>query len=266
MKKPPRPNLHDAATTVVVVHGAAHAIRAFAVLLCCSIGAFAPLGTAHAQTVLAAPTPARSSTAPAVSDPDARWSADLAAFDAADQAQPQPPGGVLFIGSSSIRRWTSLEHQFAQQLPVVIRRGLGGSRIDDWSRQLNRLVLRYRPRLVLLYAGDNDIAEGRSPTAVLASVKKFVTGVRSALHGTRIAFISIKPSPRRSQWMANVREANALVRAYAEADPTVDYIDVFTPMLDKDGQPREELFLPDGLHLNDTGYSLWRSVIADRLR
>lgn len=199
-------------------------------------------------------------------DPDARWRTDLAAFDAADQAHPQPPGGVLFVGSSSIRRWNSLEQQFAQQLPVVIRRGLGGSRIDDWNRQLNRLVLRYRPRLVLLYAGDNDIAEGRSPTAVLAGVKKFVAGVRGVLHGTRIAFISIKPSPRRSQWMANVRDANALVRTYADADPAVDYIDVFTPMLDKEGQPREELFLPDGLHLNDAGYSLWRSVIADQLR
>ena len=237
-------------------------------------------GVATAQTAAPSlpapmlPTPGSadsvSAAAPAaaalITDPDARWLTDLAAFDAADQAHPQPPGGVLFVGSSSIRRWTSLEQQFAQQLPVVIRRGLGGSRIDDWNRQLNRLVLRYRPRLVLLYAGDNDIAEGRTPSAVLASVKKFVAGVRGALNGTRIAFISIKPSPRRSQWMANTREANALVSDYAKTDPKVDYIDVYTPMLDKEGKPRAELFLPDGLHLNDAGYALWRSVIADRLR
>ncbi len=244
--------------------GAAHAQAASAV----AVPSPEPAAPTAAASHTAAANPVAPVPVPGVTaiDPDARWRADLAAFDATDQAQPQPPGGVLFVGSSSIRRWTSLEQQFARQLPVVIRRGLGGSRLEDWNGQLNRLVLRYRPRLVLLYAGDNDIAEGRSPRAVLASVKQFVAGVRGTLAGTRVAFISIKPSPRRNQWMKEVREANALVRDYAKTDPKVDYIDVFTPMLNGDGQPREELFLPDGLHLNDDGYALWRSVIADRLR
>ena len=220
--------------------------------------------TAGAAAAFAQPAPPQQPTAAA--EIDNRWSADLAAFDASDRVQPQPAGGVLFIGSSSIRLWDNLESQFSEQ-PVFIKRGLSGSRIDDCTHKLAPLVQRYRPRLVVFYAGDNDIAHGLSPKAVLASFQSFVARVRHSLAGTRIAYLSIKPSPLRHEFMSSIQQANALIRAWATTtDPKVDYIDIFTPMLGTDGRPRAELFRSDGLHLNDKGYALWKSVIADRIR
>ena len=190
-----------------------------------------------------------------------RFDAAFAAFAADDAAHPHPPGGVLFVGSSSIRLWSDLEDQFSD-LPVVIKRGFGGSQLSDCVRNLSRLVLRYQPKTVLVYAGDNDIAEGSAPHEVLQRFAAFVEGVHAALPATRIAFISIKPSPARAILLPEIRTANALIRDYADRVPNVDYIDVYTPMLGPDGMPRRELFRDDALHLNAAGYALWKRVIG----
>ena len=210
-------------------------------------------GMAAAQTSVPSTAPAQAS--------DPGWDQSAAIFDAADRAHAPPPGGVLFVGSSSIRLWDSLQKDFAS-LPVVINRGFGGSKLSDCVRHLDRLVLPYRPRLVLVYAGDNDLAIGRSAEDILARFKAFAQGVRAKLPQTRIAFISIKPSPARAWLLAEIRRANALVRNYAATQPATDFIDVFTPMLGADGHPRAELFRQDALHLNAKGYELWRAVIA----
>jgi lysophospholipase L1-like esterase len=131
---------------------------------------------------------------------------------------------------------------------------------------LDRLVLAYQPRLVVLYAGDNDLAAGRSPEEVLQSYVGFIEGVHRSLPQTRIAYISIKPSPARAALLPQIRQANALIRQHAASDERLDYIDVFSPMLGSDGQPRSDLFRIDGLHLDDDGYALWRKVIATHLR
>jgi lysophospholipase L1-like esterase len=188
-----------------------------------------------------------------------RWEAALAAFAAADVKNAPEPGAVLFVGSSSIRLWDRLEEQFEDAR--ILKRGFGGSRLTDCVKHLDRLVIQYQPRLVMLYAGDNDLAEGGSPEDVLQRVEAFADGVHGRLPGTRIMFISIKPSPARRALIPQARAANALVRAYAEGHPLVDYVDVFTPMLAADGLPRAELFRQDALHLNDEGYALWRKVI-----
>jgi lysophospholipase L1-like esterase len=157
--------------------------------------------------------------------------------------------------------WDGLETDFAA-LPVVINRGFGGSRLSDCVHYLDRLVIRYRPRLVPVYAGDNDLAEGKTAADVLHQFEAFVQGIHASLPETRIAFISIKPSPARAALLPEIRRANALVEQYAAAHPRLFYIDVYTPMLAADGNPRGELFRPDALHLNATGYALWKSVIA----
>ena len=193
--------------------------------------------------------------------PDLGWEQTAAVFDAADREHAPPPGGVLFVGSSSIRLWDSLQNDFAA-LPVVINRGFGGSKLSDCVHHLDRLVFPYRPRLVLVYAGDNDLAAGRTADDILARFKAFAEGVHAELPETRIAFISIKPSPARAALIPEVRRANALVRDYAATLPNTEFIDVFTPMLGIDGRPRTELFREDALHLNARGYELWRTVIA----
>ena len=197
---------------------------------------------------------------------EARWHESFEAFAAADRLQAPQPGGVLFVGSSSIRLWDGLEKQFDVGLPGIVKRGFGGSRMLDCKQHLSRLVLPYKPRLVVVYAGDNDLAEGRSPRDVLADFSAFVSGVRAALPETRIAYLSIKPSPLRAALLPHVREANALIADYIKGAQNLDYIDVFSKMVDVDGRPRTELYGADLLHLNAAGYALWKAVIGRHLQ
>jgi len=219
---------------------------------------FGALGLAKAQT--------GSSTRAATTTPASlRWQASFDAFAAADQARAPQPGGVLFVGSSSIRLWDDLETAFGTEA-VVTKRGFGGSRLSDCVEWVDRLVIRYRPRLVVLYAGDNDLAEGATPDEVAARFDHFVTAVRAELPATRIAYLSIKPSPLRASLMDDAREANALIAERARRGDNLDFIDIYSLMLGPEGQPRSDLYGPDRLHLNAAGYALWRAAIAAHLR
>ena len=193
-----------------------------------------------------------------------RWQGELDAFAIADRAGLPASDGVLFVGSSTIRMWLNIAQDFRQH-PVVINRGFGGSTMADCSLFVHDLVVRYKPRLVLVYAGDNDLAEGRTPLQILESFAHFANTVRAELPNTRIAYISVKPSPSREKLMPQVRETNNVIAAYLRRLPNSEYIDVFTPMMGADGRPRAELFLGDRLHMNDEGYRLWQSVIVQYL-
>jgi lysophospholipase L1-like esterase len=193
----------------------------------------------------------------------ARWQTELQAFAAADRVIA--PGGVLAVGSSTVRFWTTLPTDFPWVPGGVVNRGFGGSTLHDCSLLVDALVLRLAPRHVLLYAGDNDLQEGRSPQEVLADLQRFVRAVRAALPHTRISFIAIKPSPSREALLPAMREANAAIAAWLRTLPDTDFIDVFDPMLDAGGRPRAELFLPDRLHLDVEGYRLWQRVVAPYL-
>ncbi|MET4569363.1 SGNH/GDSL hydrolase family protein [Rhodanobacter soli] len=189
----------------------------------------------------------------------AQWNAEIAAFQAGDRAHPPAPGAVLFIGSSSIRMWTSLAADF----PGVrtLNRGFGGSEIDDATFFADRIVAPYHPRAIVMYAGDNDLQDGDSPAHVRDDFAAFVRKARSLDPGVPIAFIAIKPSVARQALLPKIREANALVRSYAANQTGVAYLDVFTPMLGKDGQPQSRWFIADGLHMNRQGYALWIGVV-----
>lgn len=189
----------------------------------------------------------------------AQWNAEIAAFQAGDQAHPPAAGAVLFIGSSSIRMWASLATDFPGMR--TINRGFGGSEIDDATFFADRIVRPYHPRAIVIYAGDNDLQDGDSPAHVRDDFAAFVRKVRSFDPGVPIAFIAIKPSVARQALLPKIREANALVQTYAATQPGVAYLDVFTPMLGKDGQPQSPWFIADGLHMNRRGYALWVGVI-----
>jgi lysophospholipase L1-like esterase len=201
---------------------------------------------------------------PSLSPAHTRWRASLDAFARADRERHPDRDGVLFVGSSTIRLWSQLAQDFSQN-PVITNRGFGGSTMRDCNALVRELVIQYRPKEVVVYAGDNDLAEGRTPAEVLDSFAGFVDRVRAGLPDTRIAYISIKPSPARVALLDRIRETNALIADYIRAVPSARYIDIFTPMLDADGSPRAELFRGDRLHLNDAGYRLWQSVIATDL-
>jgi lysophospholipase L1-like esterase len=220
----------------------------------------APVGTDAALAPRPAPTPTLASLAPTT-----RWDAAFAAFAAADLAAPPPEGAILFVGSSSIRLWDGLEDDFAVR-KVVLKRGFGGSKLSDCVQNLGRPVVRYKPSVVMVYAGDNDLAAGSRPDEVLRRFVAFVDGVHRALPATRIDYISIKPSPLRAALLPEIRATNALIRDYIAGEAGVTYVDVFTPMIDADGQPRAELFAADRLHLNRDGYALWKSVIGPYVR
>ena len=144
----------------------------------------------------------------------------------------------------------------------VINRGFGGSRLTDCNLYISRIVLPYHPKCIFLYAGDNDLAAHRTPEQVLADYKLFVQAVRAGQADVPIYFISIKPSPARAKILEKAREANRQIEAWSKEGTKLYYVDVFTPMLGPDGQPRPELFGPDKLHMNAAGYALWKGIIG----
>lgn len=199
-----------------------------------------------------------------LSPASARWQNSLDTFAKADQERQPASDGVLFVGSSTIRLWSNLSQDF-RQLPDLINRGFGGSTMADCNALARELVIQYKPKQILVYAGDNDLAEGRLPADVLKSFAGFVQKVRAALPDSHIAYISVKPSPARLSLLPQIRETNALISDYLQTLPNAGYIDTFSPMLNADGTLRPELFKSDRLHLNEAGYQLWKSVIVPHL-
>jgi lysophospholipase L1-like esterase len=197
---------------------------------------------------------------------DARWKDSLDAFAALDQAKAPPQGGVVFVGSSSIRLWDGLESQFGDSGTTIVKRGFGGSRLSDCARYVTRLVLPYKPSRVVVYAGDNDLAEGATPDDVAESFRDLAAQIHAALPEARITYVSIKPSPLREALMPAAIQANEKIEAHTRTDPRLGFVDIYGPMLDAQGRPRQELFLPDRLHLNADGYAIWRTAIAASLK
>jgi lysophospholipase L1-like esterase len=147
----------------------------------------------------------------------------------------------------------------------TINRGFGGSEVADSVRYARRIVIPHAPRVVVLYAGDNDLANGKSPQRVLADFQEFIALVRNALPGTKIVYIGIKPSIQRWKLIDKIREANRLIHDHVaeQKSDKLAFVDVDKPMLDKDGKPRADLLLDDGLHLNKKGYALWSKLVRN---
>jgi lysophospholipase L1-like esterase len=189
----------------------------------------------------------------------ARFAAEIDAFAAWDRQNSPPPNAVLFVGSSSIRMWKT-----ADSFPdvPVINRGFGGSVITDATHFAPRIVVKYRPSVIVFYAGDNDIASGMSPQQVFDDFRAFVALMHKELPKTQIIFLPVKPSLARWTLWPQMQEVNSQVAKLAQSDDLLDYVDTATPMLGPDGQPRLELFLDDGLHINEAGYAVWNKVLV----
>ena len=193
----------------------------------------------------------------------ARWEKDIRAFEREDLASPPPPGAILFIGSSSTRLWKTLARDFPDH--KVINRGFGGSQIADAVYYADRIVIPYKPKLVVLQAGGNDVNAGKTPERVLSDFKAFVEKARAGLPEVRIAFLSIHPAPVRWAQADRQKKANSLIQAYIRAGKDLDYIDLWDQFLGQDGKPREDLFLNDRLHNNAEGYKIRAEAVRPHL-
>jgi lysophospholipase L1-like esterase len=180
---------------------------------------------------------------------------DLERFIAGRSNGNRPP---VFYGSSSIRLWDTLADDFD---PRVLRIGFGGSTLEACDYFFARLVPPVHPQSLLLYAGDNDLGDGRSVDEVFHSFRSLAGKVANQLGRIPFGFVSIKPSPARYPIIDHIRRLNDLVRHEIESIPSGYYIDVYSAMLGDVGKPRAELFLEDGLHLNHDGYRLWSRVL-----
>jgi lysophospholipase L1-like esterase len=167
----------------------------------------------------------------------------------------RPP---VFYGSSSFRLWDSLAEDFD---PRVLNLGFGGSTLQACDHFFARLVPPVHPRSLLLYAGDNDLGDGRSVDEVLGWFRSLAGQVSTALGPVPFGFVSVKPSPARFPIIDRMRQLNDRVRREIESRQSGYYVDVFPAMLDQSGKPRGELFLDDGLHLSREGYRLWSHLL-----
>jgi lysophospholipase L1-like esterase len=219
-------------------------------LLFCALSFLAFVGTAVQFATSAEPL-----------DPK-RWEEVIQRFEAQDQKKMPAPDGVLFVGSSSIVRW-KLDEAFPDL--NAINRGFGGSEVVDSLHFADRIILPYRPRTIVFYAGDNDIANGKSAKQVADDFAQLAAKIHKALPEARVLFLAIKPSRSRWELVEVQREANRLIAAQAEGSDFLEFVDVASPLLGKDGLPREDLFEDDKLHINAAAYEVWNALLRDKL-
>jgi lysophospholipase L1-like esterase len=198
-------------------------------------------------------------------EPPATWEGEIRRFEEDDRRAPPPAGAIIFTGSSSIRMWTTLTQDMAPL--TVLNRAFGGAQAHQVLSFAPRILLPYRPRAVVLYAGENDLEArtGKTPEHVLTEVAALSDLLIRELPQVRLYLLAVKPSPaRRGRW-ALARRLNALLAAFAQEDPRRCWVDVATPAFDTRGHRRSDLYLADGLHLSPAGYALWTRLLRPRL-
>ena len=194
-----------------------------------------------------------------------KWDAAIQKFEDQDKVSPPPTNGIVFIGASSIVRW-NLPEYFPELGAKAINRGFGGSQSVDSVRYADRIVVPYHPRIVVYYAGDNDV-EANVPASEIAHQFELFDGkVHQALPQTKIIFISIKPSIRRWKWIDTITSANAMVKAYCAKEKHLAFMDIEHQMLGTDGKPNPDLLVADGLHMTPAGYRIWTAALKPLLK
>jgi lysophospholipase L1-like esterase len=194
---------------------------------------------------------------------ESRWEKAIQEFENWDAKNAWPKKPILFAGSSSIRMWPTRE--CLPELPVI-NRGFGGSQISDVNDFLERIVLKYKPKLIVFYCGDNDINAGKSPEQVFDDYRQFVSRVHADLPKTKIIYISIKPSGARWKLWPKMKQTNEMIQTFSENNKRLYYTDCATCLLTENGKPNDELFIKDRLHLNEKGYAKWKTALLPILQ
>lgn len=191
-----------------------------------------------------------------------KWEKDIQRFEEIDKKNPPKKESVLFLGSSSIRMW-KLDKWFEGK--AYINRGFGGSEISDSIEFMDRIVIPYKPKTIVFYAGDNDISKGKTAERVFKDYQTFVEKVHRELPNTRVLFVAIKPSISRWKLSGEMKKANDMIAKYSEKDKRLSYVDIWTPMLNEEGKPAKKWFIKDNLHLSEAGYELWTGIVKKEL-
>jgi hypothetical protein len=193
-----------------------------------------------------------------------RWEETMQRFEQQDLLDPPPEGAILLTGSSSIARWN--DQAAAALAPLtVIPRGFGGSVMGDVLYHLERVALKYKPRAILIYEGDNDTSYGMPENKILGQLKQIIAKIHDQLPTARIYVMSVKPSVLRQNVWSNAEKVNRGYEAIAKNDPLVYHIDSASPFLKANGSVMTDMFVDDNLHLNDMGNLIWGSTIRAAL-
>jgi lysophospholipase L1-like esterase len=193
----------------------------------------------------------------------AKWESAIAQYEMQDKTNAPASGCIVFTGSSFIRLWTNLVADFPG-FPVV-NRGFGGCQLPDVYHYAERIVIGYRPRQVVFYAGGNDINAGKAPELVFGDFVATVQKLRRALPRVSLVFISCPPSPKRWQQTDRIRRVNSLIEDYCRGHG-ITFVNTFDLMLGPDGLPKPEIYGPDRLHMREEGYAIWREAVRPHLR
>ena len=188
---------------------------------------------------------------------------EIAEFKHRDSIQRPPLNAILFVGSSSFRKWTGVQNAFPGY--PIVNRGFGGSTLDDVIRYASDIIYPYHPREVVIYCGDNDLAAGKPAKKVYKRFVKLYDMIRKRLGTIDIVYVSIKPSPSRENLMPEMEEANDLIRNFIAQRSHASFVDVYHLMLNAQGHPIDSLFVADKLHMNDKGYKIWQQALLPYL-
>ena len=190
---------------------------------------------------------------------------ELKKFKTADSIQAPPKNAIVFVGSSSFRMWKDVQEDFPGH--TIINRGFGGSSLPHVIDYADEIIIPYQPQQVVVYCGENDFTKDTVTSEIVKD--RFVTlftNLRKALPKVDIVFIAMKPSPSRQHLMPKIAAANNAIRDFLKSKRRTTFVNIWDPMLDENGAPREELFLKDMLHMNEQGYAIWQKAIAPHLK
>lgn len=194
-----------------------------------------------------------------------RFEHDIQTIVDFDKMYAPPVHPILFVGSSSIRKWDDLERNFSKW--VVLNRGFGGAETNDVTYYANSIIFPYQPRQIVIYVGENDLpATAVTADTVLSRFKILYATIRSKLPDVPLVYISMKPSPSRAAFFEKAKKANGFIRQFLASEKNTRFIDIYPKMLDKNGNPRKELFLEDMLHMNKKGYKIWEDAVKPYLK
>jgi lysophospholipase L1-like esterase len=198
------------------------------------------------------------------SEPLPSYWEDIRNFKNADSLSFPPANAILFIGSSSFTLWKDVQEYFPGY--TIINRGFGGSTLADQMRYAGDIIFPYKPKQIIIYCGENDLAfDGVSAIVVFERFKKLFQMIREKYSEIPVAFISMKPSPSRRSLIPAMREGNQLIKEFLSAQKNTDFIEVYNLMLDASGEPISEIFISDSLHMNAKGYAIWQKAIQPYL-